>query len=101
MHDSKRTKEQLVEEIKTLREKVGSQQALLQSALLPSGVVASAMDGIMVIDDILEFNATAEQIFGHKAAEGIGKPIRMLLPERFRDNQCKRIQTFGETGNTS
>lgn len=104
MHDSKKTKVQLVEELRVLRETLGSQQGLLQSALLQSGVVASAMDAIIVIDEaqnILEFNAAAEQLFGYAAAGVLGKPVHILLPERFREIHRKHIQNFGETGITS
>jgi PAS domain S-box-containing protein len=104
MHDSKKTKAQLIEEIKALRETMGSQQGSFQSALLQSGVVASAMDAIIIIDEshnIIEFNAAAENLFRYKAADVLGKPIHMLLPERFRDIHRKHIQQFGETGITS
>jgi PAS domain S-box-containing protein len=104
MHDSKKTKVQLVKEIKVLQKEVSSQQTLLQSALLQSGVVASALDVIIVIDkaqNILQFNNAAEQVFGYTAAEILGKPIHILLPERFRDNHHKHIQNFGETEVTS
>ncbi len=61
------------------------------------------MESIIIIDEaqnILEFNPAAEQIFGYKLADVLGKPIHMLLPERFHDDHRQHIRKFGETGAT-
>ena len=41
-------------------------------------IIESAMDAIIVIDEaqnIIQFNASAEQVFGHKRPDVLGKPI--------------------------
>jgi diguanylate cyclase (GGDEF)-like protein/PAS domain S-box-containing protein len=44
-------------------------------------------DAIVVADqdhNIIRFNAAAERVFGYGAAEVLGQPLDMLLPERYR-----------------
>jgi PAS domain S-box-containing protein len=48
----------------------------------------ATMDGIIVIDsrgDITLFNAAAERMFGHDAAEVLGTPVKALVPNEFRE----------------
>ena len=47
---------------------------------------------------ITYWNPAAEDIFGHSASEAIGKPIEIIIPERFRDHHVagmKRVSTTG------
>jgi len=46
----------------------------------PSGMVMTDADG-----HILMVNAQAEKLFGYSREELVGRPIEMLVPERFRD----------------
>jgi PAS domain S-box-containing protein len=51
-------------------------------------VVETATDAIITMtkDGIIRsFNPAAERIFGYAAQEAIGQPLRMLMPERFRE----------------
>lgn len=67
-------------------------------------IVASAMDAIVAIDEthrIIVFNGAAEKMFGHRAAEMIGKPLDLLIPERFRARHKAHIERFSATGETS
>jgi PAS domain S-box-containing protein len=51
-------------------------------------VVESAPNGILVIDTngrIVLVNSQTERMFGYARDEILGKPVEMLLPERFRD----------------
>jgi PAS domain S-box-containing protein len=69
-----------------------------------SGLLESAMDGIITIDDgqrIILYNRAAEKIFGWPAVQVIGRPIDMLLPKRFRAGHKDQVRRFGETGVTS
>ena len=64
---------------------------------LLADIVAIAADAIICIDadqKITLFNDGAETIFGWTADETIGKPIEMLLPERFRGAHRKHIEQF-------
>jgi two-component system CheB/CheR fusion protein len=55
-----------------------------------SAVVASSTDAIISFSmdrTILSWNAGAERIFGYTAAEAIGKPVTLLLPEHDRQHE--------------
>ena len=61
------------------------------------------MDAIITIDgaqNIVQFNAGAERIFGYESQEMIGRSVHDLLPEHFRKSHHKHIQSFRETGAT-
>lgn len=68
------------------------------------GIVASAMDGIITVDDaqrIILFNPAAERMFGLSAAEALGLHISHFMPERHREGHAAHIQRFAETGVTN
>ena len=68
------------------------------------GIVASAMDAIIAIDDaqrIVLFNASAEKMFNCRAQEAVGSPIEHFIPQRFRVAHGTHIRQFGETGVTN
>ena len=77
-------------------------QARAASALRASeakfeGLLEIAMDAIITIDvtqRILQFNRGAERIFGYVAAEVVGEPLGMLLPERFRGSHAGMVRGF-------
>jgi len=51
-------------------------------------IVDAAPDAIITSDDgglIVSFNPASEQMFGYSAAEVIGQPLTILVPERFQD----------------
>ncbi len=64
--------------------------------------VRSALDAIIVIDEkaeIIEFNPAAEQIFGFKRADVVGKLMAdYIVPERYRDAHAAGIKKLLETG---
>jgi PAS domain S-box-containing protein len=69
-----------------------------------SGIVESAMDPIVTVDEqqrILVFNAAAERVFRWPRAAVLGEPLDKLLPERFRRGHRAHIERFGRTGATS
>jgi len=52
----------------------------------------SAPDAMTLVNDhglIVLVNARAEKVFGYSKEELIGKPVEMLMPERFRTNHSK------------
>jgi PAS domain S-box-containing protein len=62
-----------------------------------SGIVASAADAIISIDEhqrIALFNEGAERIFGHSAREILGQPLEILLPARLREIHGQHIRHF-------
>ena len=68
------------------------------------GIVASAMDGIITINDaqhIVLFNPAAERMFGLSADEALGQHISRFIPERYREAHAEHIHRFAETGVTN
>jgi len=69
-----------------------------------SGLLDSAMDGIISVDDsqrIVMYNRAAEKIFGWTAAEVRGQPLDVLIPSRYRPAHGQQVRRFGATGTTS
>ena len=65
------------------------------------GIVDSAMDAIITVDEtqhVVMFNAAAEAMFGCTQDEAIGAPLSSFLPERFRATHDLHVRRFGETG---
>ena len=69
-----------------------------------SGIISIASDAIISIDDeerIVMYNHGAETIFGWSAAEVVGKPFDILLPERFRDVYRLHLRDFASADVTA
>jgi PAS domain S-box-containing protein len=65
------------------------------------GVVQISEDAIITIDDeqrITLFNSGAEKIFGYRAEEILGKPVNLLLPERYRAMHEGHVSAFSKSG---
>jgi len=81
-----------------------SRLALQNAEERMSGIVESAMDPIVTVDEhqrILVFNSAAEQVFRWPRAAVIGERLDKLLPARFRDVHHSHVERFGQTGTTS
>ncbi len=79
-------------------------QALQIAEARVGGILDSAMDAIITVDDgqrIVLFNAAAEKVFGRPRAAVLGQPLDMLIPERFRLGHQSHMEGFGKTGVTS
>ena len=62
-----------------------------------SAIVNIAADAIIAIDSsqyITLFNSGAEKIFGYSAAEAIGQPLQILLPEGVRRRHSEHVREF-------
>lgn len=69
-----------------------------------AGLLDSAMDAIITVDEaqnIVMYNRAAERTFGWTAQEVRGRPLDVLLPERFRGSHGGHVRRFGATGVTS
>ncbi|HEX8844894.1 MAG TPA: PAS domain S-box protein [Pyrinomonadaceae bacterium] len=79
-------------------------EALRESQARLAGIVNSAMDAIITVDEeqrILVFNRAAEQMFRCPASEAIGQSLDRFIPARFRALHSSYIQSFGQTGVTT
>src|SRR5207249_7070521 len=84
-----------------IRQQRASHLALQNVEARVSGIVESAMDPIITVDEqqrILVFNAAAEQAFRWSRAAVLGEPLEKLLPERFRHGHRAHVERFGRTG---
>jgi PAS domain S-box-containing protein len=85
-------------------ERIEAAKAQARLAARLTGLLDSAMDGIITIDAnqrVIMYNAAAEKIFGWPAAQVVGEPIDMLIPQRFRKAHHGQVDEFGRTGVTS
>ncbi len=64
------------------------EEELRQQAALRGAILASALDAIVTIDqhgNIVEFNPAAEQMFGYRYGDVVGKPMyEFIIPPEYR-----------------
>ncbi len=79
-------------------------EALRDSQERLLGIISSAMDGIITVDNdqkIIVFNRAAEQIFRCPAKDAIGLTLDKFIPQQFREAHRGHIRNFGKTGVSS
>ncbi len=72
-------------------------QAQRDSQLQLAGLIDSALEAIISIDAqgrIVLFNPAAEEIFGYSSDEVLGRPVELLLPQRYRQIHTILVQEF-------
>jgi PAS domain S-box-containing protein len=87
-----------------ITERKRSEEKLRESEERLQGIVSSAMDAIIVIDQeqrIVLFNPAAEKMFHCKADEVIDTTVDRLIPQRFRHEHAGNILHFAEGGVTN
>jgi PAS domain S-box-containing protein len=90
--------------LRDITERVRAESLLARSEARLRGILDSAMDAIITIDEtqhIVLFNAAAEGMFGCAREEAIGAPLGCFIPERFRGVHGSHVRSFGETGTAS
>jgi two-component system, LuxR family, sensor kinase FixL len=83
------------ERLRVTRLDTAAREAHLQS------ILATVPDAMIVIDErgmIQSFSAAAERLFGHSAAEAIGKNIKLLMPSPYREQHDGYIGRYLQTG---
>jgi PAS domain S-box-containing protein len=81
-----------------------AEQKLQDSEDRLAGIVGSAMDAIVAVDEgrrIVLFNSAAEKMFGCTQGDAIGDVIDRFIPERFRSEHGAHMLRFGESGVTT
>jgi PAS domain S-box-containing protein len=78
--------------------------ALAEDQARLSGIIQSAMDGIITLDEdqkVVVFNRAAEEIFRTSAAAAIGRSLDQFIPARSRERHRDLIRKFGGSGETN
>ncbi len=87
--------------IEDITARKAEQHAREETAARLRGIVETAADGIITIDDrgvVLDFNAAAEVIFGYQASEVVGRNVSMLMPSPQREGHQGYLSRYLETG---
>ena len=83
-----------------ITERKQAEEKLRRSQEQLAGVIGSAMDAIITVDDeqrIVLFNGAAERMFLFPSEDAIGQLLDRFIPERFRAAHKHHIQDFGKT----
>jgi len=73
----------------------------LKSDELFGAVMATAVDGIIVIDDhgiIQLYNSACEKLFGYDSRDVVGKNIKILMPHPYHEEHDGYLSNYRETG---
>ena len=85
-------------------DRVNAERALRNVQARVGGIVESAMDAIISIDEtqhVVQFNAAAEALFNWPRGAVLGQPLEMLIPERLRGSHHADVRRFAATSTTS
>ncbi len=82
-------------------ERKRAEDALRENEEKFQSITASAQDTIILLDnegDIAYWNKAAEGLFGYSAQESLGKPLTILMPERYHQAYKNGHLKFKESG---
>jgi PAS domain S-box-containing protein len=91
-------KVRLEQEVRILRQ-IAFASGLFQGDVTVRTLLESLAEGVVIIDDsgtVLLVNSRAEQLFGYRREEIVGKPHSLLIPERFREIHEEHQANFFE-----
>jgi two-component system, LuxR family, sensor kinase FixL len=83
-----------------LRAAASTRSALGREAHLQS-ILDTVPDAMIVIDErgvMQSFSAAAERLFGHNAADVIGKNVKLLMPSPYREGHDGYLERYLQTG---
>ena len=78
-----------------LTERKRAEQALQENEARLRALVQTANDAVITMDarqNIVDWNRSAEMIFGYSAQEAIGMTVSQIVPERFRTHQIQAVR---------
>lgn len=87
--------------IRDLTARARLEQNLRDSEAQHRAVVATAVDGIIIIDGlgtVRIYNPACEEMFGFVADEVVGRNVKMLMPSTFFDEHDTYLQNYAKTG---
>ena len=87
-------------EAKERAERKRAEEAARAAKARFEGILEIAQDAIISVNShqrIILFNQGAEKVFGYTQAEVIGRPLDLLLPQRFEDIHRKHIEDFAQS----
>ncbi len=92
---------QAIEYSLDITERKRAQEALAESEERFRSVSQSANDAIITSDsdgNIIFWNNGAQKIFGYQSDEILGKPLTILMPQRYREAHIKGLDIMRTTG---
>ena len=90
----------LLNTVNVLNERIQTEFALLTNQQTLANIFDLAGEAIICIDQhqqIRLYNQAAENIFGYTAAEAVGQPLDLLLPETTRTVHRQHVNKFGKS----
>lgn len=84
--------------------KYKAEAALAASNARLTGMIGSAMDAIITVDEAMHvavFNQAAETMFGIASPDAIGMPVENLMPARYRNSHAGWMRAFATAGATT
>ncbi len=87
-----------------IAERKKAERELQESEARFSGILDIAMDAIISTDEsqhIIMFNEGAEEVFNYSPNEVLGKPIEVLIPEKFHEVHDSHIAKFVSSNMTA
>jgi len=81
-----------------------AEKALRESEERLGGIVGSAMDAIITVDEeqnVVLFNAAAEKMFACNTQDALGQSINRFVPARFHEAHGEDIRLFSRTNTTN
>ena len=77
-------------------------ERIQDSEALKSAIISSALDALITMDErgtIIEFNPSAEEMFGIECAAALGQPLaELIIPHSLRQQHIAGLRRYRETG---